>query len=134
MINDEKVRDRCEWGRKCHGFERTGNACPRDNYDGLSSKLSQVTASRSCMAPQTASLVFNLIALGLEMKKRPDCTHQWDDESRCQPAFINHYECDYCRTAWQDAWSCGCDDECPSCHLDISQSYSEEIATRACAY
>ncbi len=68
------------------------------------------------------------------MRKRLGCTHQWNDEPCCQPAFINHYECESCGEAWQDEWSCGCDDECPSCHADIGPSASEEIAPCACTY
>ena len=70
----------------------------------------------------------------IEMQKKPDCMHQWDDEPLCQPAFINHYECDGCGATWTDIWSCGCDDECPGCHADISPDHSDEIAACACDY
>jgi hypothetical protein len=68
------------------------------------------------------------------MKKQPNCDHQWDDEPQCQPAFINHYECNDCGTVWLDTWSCGCDDECPRCRTDISPISSGEIAPCACAH
>lgn len=29
--------------------------------------------------------------------------------------YLNRYECYRCSEAWEDEWSCGCDDECPSC-------------------
>ena len=29
--------------------------------------------------------------------------------------YRNHYHCDDCGTAWEDEWSCCCDDECPDC-------------------
>lgn len=64
--------------------------------------------------------------------KKSDCRHQFENEPECQPAFKNIYECDNCGTTWEDIWSCGCDDECPSCGLDISPTDSEEIAPCAC--
>jgi hypothetical protein len=71
---------------------------------------------------------------GLLRRKRPGCPHQWEDEPRCQPAFINHYECDGCGAAWNDTWSCACDDECARCHSDISPSYYKKVAPCACDY
>jgi hypothetical protein len=68
------------------------------------------------------------------MKKKQDCIHQLDEEPCCQPALLNQYECDDCGAVWLDTWSCGRDDECPNCRTDISPSYSEEVATCACAY
>lgn len=29
--------------------------------------------------------------------------------------FRNHYKCYRCGEAWDDEWSCMCDDECPNC-------------------
>ena len=29
--------------------------------------------------------------------------------------FLNHYKCRQCGQAWEDEWSCMCDDECPHC-------------------
>ena len=37
------------------------------------------------------------------MKKKPDCTHQLDDETRCQLAFLNQYKCDRCGAVSQDS-------------------------------
>jgi hypothetical protein len=32
----------------------------------------------------------------------------------------NHYHCEVCDESWEDTWSCGCDDECPTCGDAIS--------------
>lgn len=72
--------------------------------------------------------------MGGSLLKRPRCSHQWDDEPRCQPAFVNHYECNGCGAVWDDAWSATCDDECPRCGVDASPSRSEEVAPCACDY
>ena len=29
--------------------------------------------------------------------------------------FCNHYRCARCHRAWDDEWSCACDDDCPRC-------------------
>ena len=29
--------------------------------------------------------------------------------------YLNHYECEDCGRAWQNEWSCMCDDDCPHC-------------------
>ncbi len=29
--------------------------------------------------------------------------------------FRNRYVCAECDEAWEDEWSCGCDDDCPHC-------------------
>ena len=68
------------------------------------------------------------------MKKKSNCRHQFDDQPRCQPAFLNQYECDRCDVAWTDTWSCTCDDVCASCGTDISPTRSEKIAPCACCY
>lgn len=65
--------------------------------------------------------------------KKDGCTHQWESEPECQPAYLNNYDCP-CGAQWDDIWSCGCDDECPQCGADVSPSESEEIAPCACAY
>ena len=31
--------------------------------------------------------------------------------------FLNEYYCVDCDLAWDDEWSCGCDDRCPSCDV-----------------
>ena len=69
-----------------------------------------------------------------EPTKKPGCSHQFDDVPTCCPAFRNSYECDNCGTTWQDEWSCGCDDQCPSCGRDIEASESVQIAACACDY
>ena len=38
----------------------------------------------------------------------------------------NYYYCAECDIAWEDEWSCGCDDECPGCGNDYSPFDSEE--------
>ena len=40
--------------------------------------------------------------------------------------FINYYFCPECGTEWVDAWSCMCDDRCPSCNKSCSPFDSEE--------
>ena len=29
--------------------------------------------------------------------------------------FLNKYVCEECGYAWEDEWSCGCDDDCAHC-------------------
>lgn len=39
-----------------------------------------------------------------------------DDDTCGNPiVWENSYECPDCGAHWFDAWSCGCDDECPNC-------------------
>jgi hypothetical protein len=64
--------------------------------------------------------------------KRRDCEHQFDNVRHCAPAVRNTYRCDTCGEQWKDDWSCGCDDECPRCGIDISPVNSVEIASCAC--
>ena len=52
----------------------------------------------------------------------------WDgdtdtDDQPCN--YLNHYECDDCSQAWEDRWSCACDDECPECGGSVGPSYSD---------
>ncbi len=52
--------------------------------------------------------------------------------SRATPAatrhFVNHYHCPRCGEAWQDEWSCACNDECPGCGLkDIEPFQSDNV-------
>ncbi|RNC93460.1 hypothetical protein [Oceaniradius stylonematis] len=43
--------------------------------------------------------------------------------------YLNTYECDYCSAAWEDEWSCLCDDECPYCGAsDHSPVRSEDLS------
>lgn len=37
------------------------------------------------------------------------------------------YACANCGTAWEDAWSCGCDDECPNCGEHSSPIDSKKV-------
>ena len=42
--------------------------------------------------------------------------------------FRNHYDCDRCGCAWEDEWSCMCDDDCPRCGArHMSPSDSEDL-------
>jgi hypothetical protein len=65
--------------------------------------------------------------------KSKDCKHQFENDPKCQPAFRNTYRCE-CGAIWQDIWSCGCDDDCPSCGMTIEAKHSVEIAKCACQY
>lgn len=41
---------------------------------------------------------------------------------------INSYLCPSCDTAWEDTWSCSCNDRCPGCGLgDIEPIRSVEL-------
>ncbi len=42
--------------------------------------------------------------------------------------FLNKYACTSCGAAWEDEWSCCCDDECPECGVDFSPYYSDDIS------
>ena len=53
---------------------------------------------------------------------------EWDGDTDSDGApcnFLNTYECDDCDTAWEDRWSCACDDDCPKCGADISPTCSD---------
>lgn len=65
------------------------------------------------------------------MNKRADCSHQWETETQCAPAFRNHYRCP-CGETWTDVWSCQCNDKCPSCNKEIEPYKSKQIAACAC--
>lgn len=41
--------------------------------------------------------------------------------------FLNHYQCDRCAAAWEDDWSCMCDDDCPECGLTMSPEDSDDL-------
>lgn len=41
--------------------------------------------------------------------------------------FRNFYECEACNTSWNDVWECAVDDECDTCHRDLSPVRSVEI-------
>ena len=42
--------------------------------------------------------------------------------------FLNRYECYRCGNAWQDEWSCMCDDMCPYCGAkDASPVESDDL-------
>lgn len=65
--------------------------------------------------------------------KAPGCSHQFENEPHCVRPVRNTYECDTCGATWKDVWSCGCDDECPTCGDDVEASDSVEIEGQACA-
>jgi rubrerythrin len=57
-------------------------------------------------------------------------TLDWDGptDSDGLPCFyLNKYECTDCGIEWEDQWSCGCDDECPSCGRDLSPVESIDV-------
>lgn len=51
---------------------------------------------------------------------RIDAIAQAKEALGIEDRFRNYYNCDSCDTEWTDEWSCGCDDECPSCGLSMS--------------
>lgn len=42
--------------------------------------------------------------------------------------YLNKYECEDCDVAWDDEWSCGCDDQCPNCGHDFSPYDSNNLS------
>lgn len=42
--------------------------------------------------------------------------------------YRNEYYCDECDMAWEDEWSCMCNDRCPSCDAEIEPVKSKEIS------
>jgi len=42
------------------------------------------------------------------------------------PQFVNHYQCPDDGTKWTMAWSCMCDDRCPTCNHEIEPYMSED--------
>lgn len=53
-----------------------------------------------------------------------------DDTPPEDHRMTNYYECE-CGKAWEDVWSCACDDDCPSCGANISPH--DSIADPACS-
>lgn len=43
------------------------------------------------------------------------------------PKYLNHYYCEECDVAWDDRWSCMCNDKCPECNREIEPTESEEL-------
>jgi hypothetical protein len=42
--------------------------------------------------------------------------------------FCNYYVCERCGAAWQDEWSCMCEDDCPQCEArHMSPSKSDDL-------
>lgn len=41
--------------------------------------------------------------------------------------FLNYYCCPFDGTRWHDAWSCRCNDRCPTCDAEIEPWDSEDI-------
>lgn len=51
----------------------------------------------------------------------------------CVRPVLNAYHCEACDVSWTDEWSCGCDDECPTCGAAIEAESSTEIEGEPCA-
>jgi len=68
----------------------------------------------------------------LSLVKERDCTHAFDDQRTCQPAFRNTYL--HCGESWTDKWSCAVDKKCPACGRSVSPIMSHEIAPCACKH
>lgn len=49
------------------------------------------------------------------------------DSSGNPTVWLNTYVCQSCEERWEDAWSCGCNDRCPSCDAEIEPVSSEWI-------
>lgn len=47
-----------------------------------------------------------------------------DDE---ESWFHNYYRCDDCGEAWEDEWSCVCNDRCGTCNKEIEPYKSEDL-------
>ncbi len=45
--------------------------------------------------------------------------------------YLNHYHCEACDVAWQDEWSCACNDRCPACNAEIEPHQSEDLGAVA---
>ncbi len=43
--------------------------------------------------------------------------------------YLNRYRCDDCAEEWEDQWSCGCNDECPTCGHEIEPYESLDLRT-----
>jgi hypothetical protein len=41
--------------------------------------------------------------------------------------YRNCYECSECKTAWDDEWSCKCNDRCPTCNVETQPSHSNDL-------
>tara|TARA_R110000868_G_scaffold297596_1_gene557920 strand:+ start:249 stop:611 length:363 start_codon:yes stop_codon:yes gene_type:complete len=63
----------------------------------------------------------------LEVLRADDCPNlAWAEVFDLEAAtYLNHYECP-CGTEWSDAWSCECDDRCPTCRTPCSPTSSKE--------
>lgn len=42
--------------------------------------------------------------------------------------YVNYYQCPEDGTRWAMAWSCMCDDRCPTCNCEIEPYRSEDLA------
>jgi len=50
----------------------------------------------------------------------PRFCHELKHDSDGKPCdFHNYYRCPKCRIAWDDWWSCACNDKCPNCNAEI---------------
>jgi hypothetical protein len=45
--------------------------------------------------------------------------------------FRNYYECTHDQTKWHDAWTCMCNDRCPTCDTEAEPHFSEDIEANA---
>ncbi|KQZ14072.1 hypothetical protein ASD44_08260 [Mesorhizobium sp. Root554] len=43
--------------------------------------------------------------------------------------YRNQYVCYHCSEIWEDEWSCGCDDDCPSCDARHASPVGSEDLT-----
>lgn len=41
--------------------------------------------------------------------------------------FRNFYQCGRCGYAWEDEWSCTCNDRCPTCGRETAPHKSEDM-------
>jgi hypothetical protein len=45
-----------------------------------------------------------------------------------EPRFLNRYVCPGDGAAWEDQWSCTCNDRCPVCNKEIEPGESVDLA------
>lgn len=67
----------------------------------------------------------------LEVGGKPILPAECDDCTDGE-RFTNHYECGDCNVAWDDEWSCACDDECPECGKAYTPVRSIAFACPTC--
>jgi hypothetical protein len=42
--------------------------------------------------------------------------------------FLKRYSCEECGTAWQDEWSCPCNDKCPVCNVETETDDWDDLS------